>query len=304
MTLTTAFKKYRLKSEIPYYLMLLPGLVVLAIYSYGPMFGFIMAFQDFSPALGFFKSPWVGLENFSYIFMSSDTFRVLWNTVFISSIKIVFFIVIPIIVSLLLNEVLFNKFKRVVQTTILLPYFISWPILGGIFLDLFSLNGPINKLVEAIGFEPVFFLGDNKWFPVILIATDTWKVFGYNTVVFLAAITSIDLSLYEAATVDGANRFRRMWHVTLPGIAPIIMVFATIALGNILNAGFDQVFTLYSPIVYQSGDIIDTNIYRLGLENMQFAPAAALGLFKSVVTFSFVSAAYYLTYKFADYRIF
>ncbi len=298
-------KAFRLfKKEIPFHLMLLPGLIFLIIYSYVPMGGIVIAFQKFSPILGVFKSPWVGLQNFKYILSLPDIFQILWNTVFIALLKMVWGLIVPITVALLLNEVSKSYLKRSVQTLIYLPYFLSWTILGGILIDLLSLKGPINTVIQQLGGDPTMFLASNSWFPTILVASDVWKSFGFGTVVYMAAITGINPELYEAAHVDGANRWRQTWHVTLPGMMPIIVLMATLSLGNVLNAGFEQIFTLYSPVVYQSGDILDTFVYRLGLIQAQFGPATAVGLFKSMVSFTFVSLSYYLAYKLVNYRIF
>ena len=162
----------------------------------------------------------------------------------------------------------------------------------------------MNNFIEILGLQPIFFLGDNKWFPFTMIFTETWKEFGYGTIIYLAAITGIDPSLYEAAHMDGANRWKQILHITLPGIKTVIVVLMVLSLGNLLNAGFDQIFNMYSPPVYQSGDIIDTFVYRIGLLDAQFGVATAVGLFKSVVSFTFISVSYYIAYKFADYKIF
>jgi len=291
-------------SEAPYHLMLLPGVILVLIYSYGPMFGLVIAFQDFIPANGF-KSDWIGFGNFTYVWLLPDTLSVIWNTVYISLMKIVAGLVFPILISLLLNEVHKSFIKRSVQTLIYLPHFLSWIILGGILIDILSPSeGIVNHALQFFGLKPVYFLGDNSWFPYTVVLTDLWKEFGFSTIVYLAALTSINPVLYEAAIVDGANRWRQTWHVTLPGMVPIIVLLTTLSLGNVLNAGFDQIFNLYSPQVYASGDIIDTLVYRLGLVDAQFGPATAVGLFKSVVSFVFISVSYLLAYRLANYRIF
>ena len=192
-----------------------------------------------------------------------------------------------------------------IQTTIYLPHFLSWVVLGGILIDMLSpSDGLVNKFIKLTGGDPVFFLGDNHWFRFTLIFSETWKEFGYGTIVYLAAITGIDPNLYEAAQIDGANRWKQTLHVTLPGMRMVIVLLMVLSLGNLLNAGFDQVFNLYSPTVYESGDIIDTFVYRIGMLDAQFGVATAVGLFKSVISFVFVSVAYFCAYRFADYRIF
>ncbi|TNJ64012.1 sugar ABC transporter permease [Paenibacillus hemerocallicola] len=285
--------------------MILPALVLIVIYSYGPMLGIVIAFQKFVPALGIFESKWTGWDNFRYVMAMPDTGRVLWNTVLISFMKIVAGLIVPITVSLLLNEVRKELFKRGIQTLVYLPHFLSWVILGGILIDILSPStGIVNQLLAAFGIEPIFFLGSNDWFRYILVLSDTWKDFGFSTIVYLAALTSINPSLYEAAAIDGAGRWKQTLHITLPGMAPVIILLTTLSLGQVLNAGFDQVFNLYSPQVYETGDIIDTFVYRIGLLDAQYGVATAVGLFKSVVSLTFISLSYYLAYRFANYRIF
>lgn len=292
------------ESQFPYHLMLLPGVLVTLIYSYGPMFGLVMSFQDFDPILGFTKSPFVGLENFQYIFAMPDFFRVLKNTLFISILKLLLGILVPLIMALLINECRLKWFTKTVQTSVFMPYFLSWVILAGVISEIFYFSGPINKLIQAFGGDPILFLADNKWFPWILIFTDVWKGLGYNMVVYLAAITGVDPGMYEAAEIDGAGIFDKMIKITLPSIMPMVILLATLSVGSILSAGFDQAYLLYNPVVYESGDIIDTLVYRMGLINMQYSPAAAIGLFKSIVSFILVASSYWAAYKIADYRLF
>ncbi len=292
--------------EIPLHLMLIPGIIIIFIFHYVPLGGLIIAFQRFIPAKGLFgNQKWVGLQNFQYIFSMPNTMNVLRNTVTIAVAKIVLGLVIPITVALLLNELQVSKVKRSIQTIIYFPHFLSWIIFGSIIMDLLSpQNGIVNKLLNLLGHESIYFLGDNKYFQQTIIWTDVWKNFGYGTVVYMASITSIDPSLYEAAAIDGANRWKQTWHITLPGMRMIIVLMMVLSLGNVLNAGFDQVYNMYSPIVYETGDIIDTMVYRLGLENAKYGPAAAVSIFKSVVSMLFISASYYVADRFFDYRLF
>lgn len=297
--------KRRWLRELPLHLMILPGLVLLLIYHYIPMLGIVIAFQKYIPGLGIAGSKWIGMDNFKYVMDMPDTFQVLWNTIYIAFMKIVAGMVIPIVISLLLNELRIQVLKKGIQTLIYLPHFLSWVILGGILVDLLSpSSGMVNQIIAWFGWKPIFFLGDNNWFPFVLVASHEWKEFGFSTIVYLAALTSINPSLYEAAVMDGANRWKQTWHITLPGMMPIIILMATLSMGNILNAGFDQVFNLYSPSVYESGDIIDTLVYRIGLIDAQYGVATAIGLFKSVVSFLFISTSYWLAYRFANYKIF
>ncbi|RAV09214.1 ABC transporter permease [Paenibacillus contaminans] len=285
--------------------MILPGFIIVFIYAYVPMVGIVMAFQDYNPVDGMFGSRWVGLDNFRYIFSLPDTVQVIWNTVFIATLKIIAGLIAPIVTALLIHEIGKQFFKRIVQTMVYLPHFLSWVILGGILIDVLSPSqGIVNQLLGFVGIPPIFFLGDNAWFPFTLVISDTWKEFGFSMIVYLAAITSINPSLYEAAVIDGAGHFRRVWHITLPGIRPIIVLLVTLSLGQVLNAGFEQVFVLYSPQVYESGDILDTLVYRIGLQNAQYSIATAVGLFKSAVSLVLVGVSYWLAYRFANYRIF
>ncbi|MCG7382160.1 ABC transporter permease subunit [Paenibacillus sp. ACRRY] len=291
--------------NIPLHLMILPGLIIIIVFGYIPMAGLSIAFQNFSPIAGFKNMNWVGLDNFRYLFDLPGFGQVVWNTVFISVMKISSGLVIPVLVALLLNEVRKTGFKRTIQTVIYMPHFFSWVILAGIIVDVLSpSSGIVNMLLKALGLEPIQFLASNDWFPYILVITDQWKEFGFGTIIYLAALTSIDKSLYEAAVMDGAGRWKQTWHITLPGIRPIVILMVTLSLGNVLNGGFDQVFNLYNPLVYESGDILDTMIYRIGLQDAQYSVSTALGLIKSVVSFIFIGLGYFLAYRFANYRIF
>lgn len=296
----------RWRLNVPLYFMLLPAVALVALFSYGPMVGIVIAFQDFIPAKGgLFQSEWVGWKNFEYVYHLPTTGQVIWNTFFISVMKIIANLVVPIATALLLNEVRKQLFKRTVQTVIYFPHFLSWVILSGILIDVLSPNGGIlNQFLAFLGVKSIYFLGDENWFPFVLVGTDVWKEFGFNTIVFLAALTGINPALYESAVMDGASRWKQTLHITLPGITPIIVLVATLGVGNVLNTGFDQVFNLYSPSVYSTGDIIDTFVYRTALINAQFAVATAFGLFKSVVSLVMLSAAYLIAYRAANYRIF
>ena len=267
----TKYTKAKLKKELPLHLMILPGLILVLIFSYVPMGGLIIAFQKFIPSKGMFgKQKWIGFDNFSYVFSLPGFTRAMMNTIIIAAWKIVLGLVVPIVFALLLNEIKGRRFKKVVQTIVYLPYFMSWVILGGIFRDMLSPGeGIINQIITAFGGKSIFFLGDNRYFRGTMIVTDIWKNFGYGAIVYLAAILGIDTQLYEAAQIDGANRWQQTWHVTLPGMKMIIVLMMVLSLGNVLNAGFDQIFNMYSTSVYQTGDIIDTYVYRMSFENAQ-----------------------------------
>ncbi|MBO9608827.1 MAG: sugar ABC transporter permease [Paenibacillaceae bacterium] len=296
--------KFR-KIAYPLHVMLLPGLIVIAIFSYGPMVGIVIAFQNFNPTKGLFGSNWVGLEHFRYVYSLPDTYNVIRNTLVISSMKLVVDLVVTIGTALLLNEIRLKLFKRSIQTIIYLPHFLSWVILSGILIDVLSPNtGMLNEFLAWLGFKRIFFLGNENWFPFVLVGTNTWKEFGFGTIVYLAALTGINPALYEAAVLDGASRWKQTLHITLPGITPIIVLMLTLSVGNILNAGFDQVFNMYGPAVYSTGDILDTFVYRTALINAQLSVATAVGLFKSVISCFLISASYLIAYRLANYRIF
>ncbi|WP_054026056.1 ABC transporter permease [Bacillus sp. FJAT-28004] len=287
-----------------YHFMLLPGMILLIIFSVIPMVGIVLAFQDFKMGLGLMGSPWIGFENFSYLFDMEDSKTIFFNTINIAFWKIIANSVIPLAFAILLNEVNKLAFKRWVQTIVYLPHFLSWVILSGIIIDLLSLDGVVNNALQAIGMEPIMFLGNNTLFPWIVISSDVWKEFGFNAIIFLAALTGINQTLYEAAEIDGATWLKKLRHVTLPGIAPTIVLLGTLSIGNILNAGFDQIFNLYNPLVYESGDIIDTYVYRVGIVQAQFGLATAVGLMKSVIGLILIVISYRLAGRFANYRIF
>ena len=296
----------RLKQSMPYYLMLLPGMVLLFIFNYLPLYGWKIAFQKFIPAKGLFgDQKWVGHYWFQYISKYPDFIRALRNTLMISLGKLALGILIAILFSILINEIRNSRLKRTVQTIVYLPHFLSWIILSGVLIDILSPStGIVNKLIMAFGGQPAFFLGDNRFFQGTMIVTDIWKEFGFNTIVYLAAITSIDPSLYESAVMDGANRLQQIIHITLPGMLPIIMLMLLLNIGSVMNANFDQIFNLYSPTVYKTGDVLDTLVYRIGLVNANYSLSTAIGIFKSMVSMLLVGTSYYSAYKFAGYRIF
>lgn len=296
----------RFRRELPLHLMLLPGVIFLFIFNYIPLCGIYIAFQNFNPAKGLFgANEWVGFDNFKYVFSLPTIWTVFGNTLVIAVLKIIFGTLVPIVVSLLLNECRNVLFKRTVQTAIYFPYFISWIILGGILLDILSPeDGIINQIIQMFGGNPIYFLGDNRYFKGTLVVSDVWRNFGYNSVIYLSAITGIDMAQYEAASIDGANRWQQTLHVTLPGMATIVILMVVLNMGNLLNAGFDQVFNLYSAQVYDSGDIIDTLVYRMGLEQAKFGPSTAVGLLKSVISCLLISSAYLFAYKKFDYKVF
>ncbi|HEY5583273.1 MAG TPA: ABC transporter permease subunit [Ruminiclostridium sp.] len=287
-----------------YYLMLVPGMIWIIMFSIVPMFGIVMAFENFNPGLGMFHSQWVGLENFKYLFQLNDSKSVLINTLIIAVGKMVLNLLVPLVFALLLNEIISIRYKKFVQTFVYLPHFLSWVIMATIVLGIFGYSGVINTFIQMFGGHPRLFMAEPGIFRQLIIGTDVWKEFGYNAVIFLAALTTINPSLYEAAGIDGAGRWKSTLHITLPAIATTVVLLGVLSLGNVLNAGFDQVYNLYNPIVYSTGDILDTWVYRLGLQNLQYSLATAAGLLKSVVSFVLIVISYSLSYKFADYTVF
>ncbi|MDR1174838.1 MAG: ABC transporter permease subunit [Treponema sp.] len=296
--------KRRTALQFHYGLMTLPGFLWLFLFSIVPMYGIVMAFQDFNPSLGFFRSRWTGFANFEYLFMLGDSKQVIVNTLIIAVGKMILNLLFPLAFALLLNEVRIHAYKKFIQTIVYLPHFISWVILASVVLNIFGYRGVINTITALFGAEPKVWMTDASIFRHLVIGTEVWKEFGYNAVIFLAALTGINPNLYEAAAIDGAGRLRSTWHVTLPGISSTIVVLGVLGLGNVLNAGFDQIYNLYNPMVYSSGDIIDTWVYRMGLINLQFSLATAAGLLKSVVSFVLIVSSWLMAYKFADYKVF
>lgn len=287
-----------------YYIMLIPAIVWLVLFNIVPMFGIVMAFEDFNPGLGMWKSPFIGLKNFEYMFQMSDIKQVMTNTIIIAVGKIIANLIVPLIFAILLNELCIKKLYRPIQTIVYLPYFLSWVILAKIVLNIFGFVGPINSIINFFGGENVNFFGTASMFRPLIIGTDIWKNFGYNAIIYLATMLGIAPELYEAAAVDGAGRFKRIWHITLPGIKMTVALLAILSLGNVLNAGFDQIFNLYNPLVYSTGDILDTWVYRAGLVNLQFSLATAVGLLKSVVSFVLITLGYWMADKFTGYKLF
>lgn len=293
----------KLKTQWQYHVMLIPGIIILLIFGYYPLYGLVIAFQKFNPGLGF-NSPWVGFDNFKYIFSQPGFLRTIGNTLYIAVFKIIGGIIVPLTFALLLNEVAKDKLKRVFQTLVYLPHFMSWIILAGVLSDILGNEGIVNTVLNALGLESVSFMGDKDVFPWTVIISDIWKDFGFGTIIYLAALTSVDPGLYESAIMDGAGRWKQTLHITLPMIAPTIILKTVLSLSGVLDAGFDQVFNMYAPIVYETGDIIDTYVYRLGIAQAQYSIGTAVGLFKSVASSILVGISYILADKWAGYRIF
>ena len=295
-------KSFNVKNLWQYYAMLIPGVVLTFIFSYIPLYGVIIAFEKYNVGKGF-ASPWVGLENFRYLFSQPTFTRTIWNTLYISVWKLALGIIVPVTIAVLLNEMRSEKLKRFYQTLIYIPNFLSWIIMAGVLMDILSSTGAINMILAKMGVGSVDFLGNSKIFPWTMIVSDVWKGFGYGTIVYLAALTGIDPSLYESSMLDGATRWQQIKKITIPLLMPTIILMTVLSLGSVLNAGFDQVYNLYSPAVWETGDIIDTYVYRLGIQQAQYSVGAAVGLFKSLVSAVMVITSYRLADKLAGYRI-
>jgi putative aldouronate transport system permease protein len=294
-----------LKKDGALHLMMALPVIILFIFHYIPLFGVTIAFQKYNPAMGLSKSPFVGLENFKALFLTPGFVQSVENTVTIAIGKLILGIIVPVTFALLLNEMRSSKIKRSIQTIVYLPHFVSWVLMAGIIIEILNpRNGLLNEFLGMFGVDPIFFLGSNSLFRGVIWTTDIWKEFGYSTIIYMAALTGIDPALYEAASLDGAGHMRKMWNVTLPGIKSTILLLTILKIGSIMNAGFDQIYNLYSPITYGAGDIIDTLVYRLGLGGGQFSLATAAGLFKSAISGALLVISYKVAYKISGYRVF
>ncbi|KRF21504.1 ABC transporter permease [Paenibacillus sp. Soil787] len=288
-----------------YFLMLLPVLVYYAIFHYGPMYGVIIAFQDYKVLKGVSGSPWVGLENFRQLFNGLYFPTVLRNTLIINFYKMIFGFSAPILLAVMINEVTRTWFKKMVQTISYLPHFLSWVILSGMVIEFLSPSrGPINLLLQELGFNPVYFITEPHWFRSILVSSDLWRNVGFNAIIYLAAIAGINPEIYEAAEVDGISRLQKMWYITLPAISPVIVIMLILSAGSIINDDFDQVFNLLNAKVMEVGDVLSTYTYSEGLLKMNYSYAATVGLFKNLIALLLVFTANYFASKISEDTIF
>jgi putative aldouronate transport system permease protein len=267
------------------YIMILPGVAFYIIFKYIPLFGSVIAFQDYQIFKGILNSPWVWFENFKFIFSYQDFYHVLRNTAMIAFYQLIFGFPAPIILALLFNEIRLMFFKRTVQTLFYLPHFLSWVVVGGIVFELLATGGIVNSIRGIFGAEPILFIQEENYFRTIVVISGIWKGVGWGTIIYLAAITAINPSLYEAAVIDGANRWKQIRYITLPLLFPTILVLFLLNIGNFLELGFDQIFNLLTPMTYSVGDIIETYVYRAGVLQGQFSVTTAIGLFQSIVGF-------------------
>ncbi len=279
---------YRNKSL---YLMLVPVLVYYLIFHYGPMYGALMAFQDFNVAKGIWGSPWIGLQNFTDFFSSIYFFRLIRNTFAINVIDLLLHFPAPIIFALLLNELTSPWFKRTVQTITYMPHFISLVVVVGMMVDFFARDGLINSLLAPFGIPPTAFLQQADWYWWLFVGSAIWQSVGWGSIIYLAAITNIDPTLYEAAVVDGANRWKQLWHITLPGMMPIIIIMLILRIGQMLSVGYEKTILLYNPTTYETADVINSYVYRKGILQADYGFSAAVGLFNSIINFGLLIMA-------------
>ncbi|RIX60195.1 sugar ABC transporter permease [Paenibacillus nanensis] len=293
-------RRWRLiRGNLDMYLLLIPGVIFLLLFKYAPMYGIVIAFQDFNIFGGISGSEWVGLSQFEKLIRSDEFLQVLVNTLLISLYKITFLFPIPIVIALMLNEVRRMFFKRTIQTIIYLPHFLSWVIISGLFMNILSPTGGIvNEFIRAIGGEPISFFTDNDLFRSLVVFTAGWKEIGWNAIVFIAAIAGIEQEQYEAAAIDGAGRLRQMWSISLPGMLPTIVLMFILRIGSLLEAGTEQILTMYNPLVYENGDVIGTYVYRMGLGQQDYSFSTAVGLFNSAVGFLLIVIGNMLSRKF------
>ncbi|MFD0714365.1 ABC transporter permease [Paenibacillus sp. GCM10027626] len=266
------------------YLLLVPVAIYLLLFKYAPIGGEIIAFKNYRLADGILGSPWVGLEQFEKLFASKEFYVVLKNTLLLNLYHLLFAFPAPIILALLLNEVRVEWYKRTLQNLLYIPHFISWVVLGSIIIALLSPStGIVNYVLQAFGFEPIYFMADKFWWPVSFIGSAIWKEAGFGTILYLAAMAAIDPTLYEAAKIDGANKLRQIWHVTLPGIRSTIAILLILQVGKMMDVGFEQVYALRNPAVTGVAEVISTYVYTRGLVNLQYSYTTALGLFQSLI---------------------
>ncbi len=286
------------------YWMLAPVLLYVLIFNYVPMFGLVISFQDYSLTRGVMGSKWIGLKNFEDFFSSMYFGRTLGNTLILSGLDLLVCFPAPIILALMLNEVSHLRFKKVIQTVSYMPHFISMVVVAGLIKEFCSSTGVVAQFVQLLGGTPQSYISQPQYFRAIFTVSQVWQTIGFNSIVFLAALSGIDMQLYEAAKIDGAGRLRQLWHVTLPGIIPTIIIMLILRCGAIMNVNFEKVLLLYSPSTYATADVISTYVYRAGIIKQKIGYSTAVGLFNSVVSLMLVLGANYLSNKFTDSGLF
>jgi putative aldouronate transport system permease protein len=286
------------------FILFIPAIIYYGIFRYGPLYGIQIAFKDFIFRRGITGSPWVGLENFKLLFSMGSFKQVFRNTVIISFLKLVFGFPAPIIFAVLLNEIRAVKYKKFIQTVSYLPHFVSWVILGGVFMQFLSPStGPVNIILKNVGIKPIYFLANNIWFRPVLVITSIWKGVGWGSIIYLASISGIDPELYEAAEIDGAGRLRKAISITIPSLVPVITIMLIFSVGGIVQDDFDQIFNLYNPAVYSVGDVLSTYTYRVGLIEMKYSFSAAVGLFTNIISFVLILVTNFITKRVNEYGL-
>jgi putative aldouronate transport system permease protein len=287
------------------YLLLLPGLIVFLIYRYLPMGGLLVAFKEFKFSQGIFGSEWVGFKYFDFIFFKHpDFYKILRNTLLINFYKLIFAFPIPIILALMLNELRSLNLKKFLQTSIYLPHFVSWVIFGGIIIHFLSpSHGVVNQIIALLGGQRIYFLGEPSMFRGIVVFTEILKESGWGAIIYLAALSGVDQQLYDAATIDGANRWQKTWSITIPSIASTIVFILLLSIGRLMRVGFEQIYVLYNPAVYSTGDVISTYVYRVGIGSFRISLTTAIGMFQSLVGFGLIVMANWASRKFLDRSI-
>ncbi|WP_445667482.1 ABC transporter permease [Paenibacillus sp. FSL H8-0034] len=284
----------------PLYVMAIPGLIFLIIFKYIPLLGSVIAFKDYSVFKGFIDSPWVGFKHFEKLLDYPDFVRVFGNTLMLGFLKIVLVFPIPILLALMINEIRKSVLKKGIQTALYIPHFLSWVIVSGIVFDIFSLSGLFNVILGWFEYDPILAMQDSAYFRPVYVLTSIWRDAGWGTVVYMAAISAIDPQLYESAMMDGASRFKQIRHITFPLLLPTVLVLFLLEIGNFLDLGFDQVFNLLTPMTYSVGDILDTYVFRTGIQQAQYSFATAVGLFQSIIGFILVYIFNRLSKKVSD----
>jgi putative aldouronate transport system permease protein len=285
-------------------ILFMPAVAYYAVFCYAPLYGIQIAFKNFIFRLGVMKSPWVGFDNFKLLFSMGSFWEVFRNTIVISFMKLIFGFPAPVIFAILLNEMRARRFKKAVQTISYLPHFVSWVILGGLFVQFLSPStGPINIILKNMGLRPIYFLADKTWFRPVLVLTSIWKGVGWGSIIYLASLAGIDPQLYEAAEIDGAGRFRKAISITLPSLVPVITIMLIFSVGGIVKDDFDQIFNLYNPAVYSVGDVLSTYTYRVGLVDMKYSFSTAVGLFTNVISFMLIVATNAITKRINEYGL-
>lgn len=286
------------------YLFLLPAVAITVVFKYIPMNGIIIAFQDYNIFAGISGSSFVGLKHFEAAFSNPEFYRVLRNTLVINLYKLVYWVPLPLVLALMINEVRCRAFRRVVQTTVYLPHFLSWVIVGGVFSSMLAVNGGlVNRMLSLVGVGPIRFMMDEGWFREVLVWSSMWKEAGWGTIVYLASISALDPQQYEAAVIDGASKWKQVWYITLPGVANTIILVLMMSLGNLLNNSFEQILIMYNPSVYNTADVINTYVYRHGVGMMEYGYSSAIGLFNSLVGFVLVMSMNALCRRYLDRSI-